>query len=185
MDNSLIKRQDAIDTANTMRKRCDTNDIDDYHDLMVEALEELPSVDPKTAESGSVEKELPEIKSDRTNGGLISRQDAIDAVMNTEPVFNLDTFDQYQRTEDVINAIEQLPSAQTEQRWVPVSERLPEDETDVLVTRECKGKRYVEEACCMNGEWVAYSDEYKIGDRKKHKVLAWMEKVEPYKGDES
>ena len=52
-------------------------------DMAIEALScsAFPNrSEPKTAESGSVEKEIPEIKTDRTIGGMIYRQDAIDAV---------------------------------------------------------------------------------------------------------
>lgn len=38
-----ISRQAAIQTAERMCKRCDTSSIEDYHDLMVEALTALPS----------------------------------------------------------------------------------------------------------------------------------------------
>ena len=38
-----ISRQAAIQTAEQMYKRCDTSSIEDYHDLMVEALTALPS----------------------------------------------------------------------------------------------------------------------------------------------
>ena len=50
---------------------------------------------------------------------LISRQAAIDAVMNTEPVFDVN-LDPYQKTKDVIKALSELPSAQPERktgRW--------------------------------------------------------------------
>lgn len=43
--NDYISRKAAINTANTMRKRCDTECIDDYHSLMVESLSVLPAVD--------------------------------------------------------------------------------------------------------------------------------------------
>lgn len=42
---------------------------------------------------------------------LISRQAAIDAVMNTEPVFDTN-LEPHQKTKDVIEAISNLPSAQ-------------------------------------------------------------------------
>ena len=41
-----IYRSRAIDTAHTMRKMCDTDNIDDYHDLIVGALEVLPKAKP-------------------------------------------------------------------------------------------------------------------------------------------
>lgn len=46
MDDSISRRA-AINTAKTMRDRCDTGDIDDYRDLMVESLMVLPSADPE------------------------------------------------------------------------------------------------------------------------------------------
>lgn len=41
----LIKREDAIATIGVMYERCDTHDIIDYRDLMLEAVKVLPSVD--------------------------------------------------------------------------------------------------------------------------------------------
>ena len=54
---------------------------------------------------------------------LISRQQAIDALYNV---------DEY-NSRSVI-AIKNLPSIQSEQRWIPVTERLPEDSCGCLVT---------------------------------------------------
>jgi len=42
---------------------------------------------------------------------LIKRSDAIDAVMNTEPVFAVDSLEPYQKTKDVVEALEAVPSA--------------------------------------------------------------------------
>jgi len=44
--NDSIDRQKAIATADSMLQKCD-GDINDYHDLMVEALEVLPSAEPE------------------------------------------------------------------------------------------------------------------------------------------
>ena len=44
--NDTIYRSRAIDTVNIARKRCDTNSIDDYHALVVAALESLPVAKP-------------------------------------------------------------------------------------------------------------------------------------------
>lgn len=42
-----ISRQDAIDTVLTMFDRCDTGEITDYRDLMVESFKVLPSQERK------------------------------------------------------------------------------------------------------------------------------------------
>ena len=46
MTDDTISRAAAIQTAERMYKRCDTSSIADYHDLMVEAITELPSAQP-------------------------------------------------------------------------------------------------------------------------------------------
>ena len=55
---------------------------------------------------------------------LIRRSDAIDAVMNTEPVFAVDSLEPYQKTKDVVEALEVIPSADRPQgEWIALDER--------------------------------------------------------------
>ena len=56
-----------------------------------------------------------------------------------------------------VNDILALPSAQPEQRWIPVTERLPENEQEVFVTVEvrpigCKPRRRVIKAFYTDGK---------------------------------
>ena len=85
--------------------------------------------------------------------------------------------------------LESLPSAQPEQRWIPVSERLPEI-----------GEHYVSDPCiviCDNGAYgFAQLEENIFGqvgwncerDDEYHEplgaVMAWMPLPEPYKEEE-
>ncbi len=118
---------------------------------------------------------------------LIRRQDAIDAVEDW--FFNTTDLRQ---PEEVLRC---LPSAQ---QWIPCSERLPEEEEDVLVTRRFLGVKncskrwndhippttYVEVAQYFDGTWTALSDEYKIARNRHTDPIAWMPLPNPYKESE-
>ena len=50
---------------------------------------------------------------------LIRRSDAIDAVMNTEPVFAVDSLEPYQKTKDVVEALEAIPTIEPKRgEWI-------------------------------------------------------------------
>ena len=86
-----------------------------------------------------------------------------------------------------------------ENGWIPVSERLPEDEKEYLVTLEkvhgtpeklygianylkFGDTGYWNERKYGYLEWDKYSDGH--GGTKMYKVIAWMPLPEPYKEDE-
>ena len=114
---------------------------------------------------------------------LISRQDAIDAVFElSDKLANEMLF-----IDAIVDEIENLPSAETERKWIPASERLPEEDTEVLVTVHFDGTKdvppsnYVEIAGQIDGYWVSDSDEYKVA-RSRHHVIAWKPLPEPWRG---
>ena len=96
---------------------------------------------------------------------LISRQAAIDVVKGIDRSF--------------VKYIEELPSAQPEQRWIPCSERLPEehkgasDSVLVTVARQLDGDKFVAMAFTMNGHWSCFEAE----------ITAWMPLPEPYNAE--
>lgn len=118
---------------------------------------------------------------------LISRQAAIDAVKGrfSMPVDNL-----------IVEVIGALPSAEPEQRWIPVTERLPEEDywtgkeiqysAEVLVTIvDDDLHAFVDIACTVDGEWQLTLPLDLTPDIPKwYKVVAWMPLPEPYKGEE-
>lgn len=120
----------------------------------------------------------------------MTREEAIYYLKNTAW---LGTDEDREKTEEAVNiavALLQKP----EQGWIPCSERMPVEETDVLVTRTflgCKDgshgwnnhippKTYVEVAQYFNGEWTALSDGYKVARSRHTDPVAWMPLPEPY-----
>lgn len=96
------------------------------------------------------------------------------------------------------------PTIQPEQRWIPVTERLPENNDPVNITwvnhnpevyyANIKDKPFTATAHYHNGHWYWYSsvtqdylNEYDVWTPdlldKDIEVLAWMPLPEPYKGD--
>ena len=124
------------------------------------------------------------------NSDCISRQAAIDAAKA------------YWYKPDIAGAIEQLPSAQAEQRWIPCSERLPENNDPVNVTwvnhnpevyyADIKDKPFTATAHYHNGRWYWFSsvtqdylNEYDVWTPdlvdKDVEITAWMPLPEPYR----
>ena len=109
----------------------------------------------------------------------ISRQAAIDTTWE-EPSYT----DPLNILTEVRDRIKALPSAQPGQRWIPCSERLPEDDTLMLVNYIDNrpeamdiwiGWHEMENVWYIDGE--AHSKEY------GNEVIAWMPLPDPYKGD--
>lgn len=77
---------------------------------------------------------------------------------------------------------EQVRELQERQRWIPVSERLPEKEKFYLVTFVKYSGEYDIEYCYFEcGKWFIVADGENIGWREEMKsVVAWMPLPEPY-----
>ena len=131
------------------------------------------------------------------SGDLISRADAIEAVMNTEPVvFDSQSLEPHQKTKDVIDALSALPSAEAVHGWIPFTRRpmteeeqkdypnctfmfdcvLPDDGDEILVSNG----RFVWMDTFCNDIDGCYLD----GGDDIDEDMAWMPLPKPYKGGE-
>lgn len=77
-------------------------------------------------------------------------------------------------------------SASSEPHWIPVTERLPETNDEVLTTYIVNGdrnKKYVETASYYQSSesWSSVWDEFRVAGTRIE-VIAWMPLPEPFKG---
>ena len=119
---------------------------------------------------------------------LISRQAAIDAVMAYD--FKCPQYMKRFVTElrdamkaDLIDDIQELPSAQPEPQWIPCSERLPEEYGNYLVSIEGE-ETDIGSIDPKVGRWsLCDATGFYWADNLHVKITAWCELPEPYKGE--
>ena len=119
---------------------------------------------------------------DTNDGGMISRKAAIDAVSRGCKEFR-GIFAECEKN------LSELPSAQSEQRWIPCSKRLPKVGTYVLVSKKSLCFRSNLPNVCTahrsrdprsgKEEW----NDMLFGKLDDDDVLAWMPLPEPYRAE--
>jgi len=115
-------------------------------------------------------------------GDTISRQAAIDEIRKCR--FTVDAIEKIRALPsaqpEVLACGEGELSAQPEQRWIPVTERLPEDDTEVVVScTDDSGDSefsYTTTGWHFKGLWV-------VGNERSCFVRAWQPLPEPYKSE--
>lgn len=98
---------------------------------------------------------------------------------------------------DAFNALFDLPTIEAEPRWIPCSERLPEEDTDVLIcyrykqdegdTSNIKIDITSYGTVCLGGRAIQFLKEWREPFAFFHlnyEVIAWMPLPEPYKMNE-
>ena len=109
---------------------------------------------------------------------LISRQAAIDAAALSAAEW--DGMYVQDINGRIREALEKLPSAQPEQRWIPCGERLPEDNSDILVTYVEKDEKRIAPVNYGCGTWFDCLFDNVLDQVG---VLAWMPLPEPYEAE--
>ena len=106
---------------------------------------------------------------------LISRQAAIDALKNRWKKTRNYEGNGDDIAEECELSLKQVPSAQPEQRWIPMKERCPEKDGRYLCTFQGKA---VHICMYLNGCFRIY------GENKDNLITAWMPLPEPYREEE-
>ena len=79
-----------------------------------------------------------------------------------------------------IDAVKELPPAEPEQKWIPCSERMPEDNVPVLVSGKIGVYTAVHNPA--GKDWAGW---WKLNTRSHEcNPLAWMPLPKPYEGKE-
>lgn len=83
--------------------------------------------------------------------------------------------------------IDSIPSAENKGEWIPVTERLPDNNVIVLcsaISTSISGgyTRFV--GCCSNGFWFVQTDAETVSYPRQYEVIAWQPLPEPYKESE-
>lgn len=157
-DKDTIYRQDAIDYFVTNVGFHDEDghpieDSDELRKIWTEYFDGIPSAQPEPCEDAVSRRLMYEL-----GATCMARRDE-----NGELV--------------ALGSLDALPSAQPKQRWIPCSERLPEENRYVLI---CTKHQAITDGRHERGTWWIAWDDRCYAD-EENLILAWMPQPAPYK----
>lgn len=162
-----MTKQQAINILNGLEQS-----LDDYCELNNEGKAAFRMAITALESFGNSEQ-LPSEQPDATDinvGTTIYRQAAIDAMCGACS----DWCDEGVCRK--VSAIQKLPPAQ---RWIPCSEMMPEEETDVLICNSTGNIAISRGAYSTEAsDWIWYTSGWRFGE-----AIAWMPLPEPYKAE--
>ena len=109
----------------------------------------------------------------------MTREEAVNWIINITADIGKAEHRDLWHYEQALYEIRELLEAQPEQRWIPVTDHLPDEDVPVLVTDDAGGMATVGIDSCGR-----YED---TGERfwyTSQNVTAWMDTVEPYGGEQ-
>ena len=157
-----ISRQAAIDALNH-EYRCGDIISQCGIEVAIDIISELPTIQP--------------VATDTNVGDTISRQAAVELVMK----YCTDDDGTVQCDGDIrelLDELENLPSAQPEQKWIPCTEQLPRQGQEVIC--QCRADMIKVLKLDAYGDWYQDATHCYMGGF----VIAWMPLPEPYKEGE-
>ena len=133
-------------------------------------ISEMNKCTEEYMETHACDSDVPDINV----GDTISRQAAIEAINKLEYPSSL---------MDVKHILFNLPSVQPEQRWIPVTERLPDKEDVYLccsTSQDIWILRYMMPYYFEEGAFIQFDGDYPV---EFSDVIAWMPLPEAWKGE--
>lgn len=132
---------------------------------VIQYLENLRLIQSDNFMKDGISKAIEALKQEPCND-YISRKSVEELISN-----NNDKYGYSDRFHEFTEECMKLPPVQPKQDWISVSERLPEDKQEILVTRKSEKIE-----CIMWNTWWHEQTRY-----PSDKVIAWMPLPKPYK----
>ena len=168
-DYKRMKKQEP--TTKNQSKYCDRNIClkNEYNNVGCEDCEVTKSQEPTTKNNLSSELEKNSKKLEKDFGELdcISRADAASLVVKIDRKYMFGMSGK--AFQDLYKGIDELPSVTPQTRWIPVSERLPEEKIAVLVW--CPERKNIYCACYEEKQWWIFGAYF---EKVTLEVTAWM-----------